>query len=290
MGTTVAATITIDDLQNYFKGGGSGKSPWRATIRDDGVFEARGNIFHVEIGPPGSPMFAVQIQAHEDSSDRDEAVTDDPMKFLVDFLKTGSAGDEALQKMAGFFSQMSSLPPEGMANVLRSWADDVEHQRVGPRVLSRALRHASLMPSISEYVPLLAALIEAASREEVEIKEMRTLADEMTKKGWRGKAGKNDRGLPELTVDIAGVYESKIEIDHIPWKYSFEVHDHPNTKEDGITNDPIIEFQEYADSEPVQTARSDLKAGKEERAEKAKEEGTVAPSKKRPMLRDSGIS
>ena len=281
----VAATVTLEDLKNYFKGTGVRGSTWRATVRDDGTLEARGNYYLVELTPGGSPSFLVKIQAHEDESDKDEAVTDEPMKFLVDFLKTGTAGDEALQKMARTLEpayQDGYVPPVVVANLLRAWAIDVEKERIGPRATTRLLRRASLLPDWSENIKLLRNVVRMASRAQIEAKEMQKLADEMTKKGWRVKAGKNDRDLPEITADIAGVYEAKIEIDHMPWKYSFEIHEHPETKAEGITDDPITLFEKYAKTDKVSKAKSDLDSSKSEKAKADVSEGTVAPKKKRP--------
>ncbi len=275
MRRSIAATVTLDDLKTYFKG-----AHWRSVVRDDGVFEGRSNSYFVELAPGGTPSFFVKIHSYEDDADSDESVTDEPMKFLVDFLKTGSVGDEALQKMAGVFRKMASLPPVGMANLLRSLADDVERERIGPRALARVLRHASLMPDLPGPVKILSTMVQAASREETETKEMQDLANKMTEKGWRVKSGKGEGGLPQLTVDIAGIYEALIEVDHIPWKFSYEVHDHPDTKVTGITDDPIAEFRQYYQSDSVQTAKSDLRAGEKDRAEKAIDKGTVAPSKR----------
>jgi hypothetical protein len=273
----VAATVTVDDLKTYFKG-----EHWRSSFRD-GVFEARSDSYYVELKPTSSPQFAVSVHAYEDESDKDEAVTDEPMKFLVDFLKTGTAGDEALQKMAAALepSMHNYMPPPVLSNLLRAWAADAEAQRIGPRTLARLLRHATVLPSLPQAARLLHAVIRMAGREEVETKEMQDLANKMTEKGWRVKAGKNDRGLPELTVDIAGVYEAKIEIDHIPWHYSFEVHEHPDTRVEGVTDDPIVEFRKFYKSDVVQTAKGDLKAVHKEKREQAEQEGTVAPSTKK---------
>src|SRR5512135_2313537 len=276
----VAATVTLDDLKTYFKG-----EHWRSTVRDDGVFEGRSDSYLVEISPGGSPAFAVSVQAYEDDADRDEAVTDTPMKFLVDFLKTGTAGDEALAQMATAIApayQDGYIPPVVISNLLRAWAIAAEERRIGPRTLARLLRHACVLPSLYQASTLLHIAVRLAARQEVETKEMQDLADQMTKKGWRVKADKNDRGLPELTVDIAGVYEAKIEVDHMPWKYSFEVHKHPDTKVEGVTDDPIVEFRKFYKSDPVQAAKSDLKQEAQERPGSSEAEGTVAPKKKKP--------
>jgi hypothetical protein len=278
MRSVLAATITLDDLKKYFTGKGTSGSTWRSTVRDDGTFDAQGNIFHVEIAPGGSPSFHVKVQAHEDESDSDEAVTDEPMKFLTDFLKTGTAGDAAMQQMAGVFRKITSMPPVGMANFLRHWADDVEARRVGPRTLARLLRRASLMPDMPQSLAFLAAAVRLATRADVEAKEMTELAKKMKEKGWRVDGDRNDRGLPELTVDIAGVYEAKIEIDHMPWKYSFEVLEHPDTHSEGITDDPIAEFRRYAETDEVETAKAAVleKAHSKGKTPEA-EEGTIKP-------------
>jgi hypothetical protein len=279
----IAATVTLDDLKQYFQG-----EHWRATPRGDGSFESRSDSYLVELSPVSGPQFAVSIQAHEDEMDKDEVVTDDPMKFIVDFLKTGTEGDEAFGHMATEGSSASYEnygnygSPAAVANLLRTWAVAAERGRIGPRSLARLLRHAALLadlPDTVEFVRLAVHLV--ANREEIETQEMQDLANRMTQKGWRVQSGKNDRGFPDLTVDIAGIYEAKIEIDHIPWKYSFEVHEHPDSRIEGITDDPIVEFRKFYKSEPVQSAKFELKDRLKARPETAEAEGTVAPSKKK---------
>jgi len=275
MRSRVAATVTIDDLKKYFTGEG-----WKTAIREGGL-QGWSENHVISIMPGGSPSFAVEVHAYEDESDKDEAVTDDPMRFLVDFLKTGTAGDEALQKMAGLFGQMAYLPPDRMAILLRRWAAEVEAENIGPRALGRILRRACLMTDMPSHRAILGTVLKLA-REEIEVDATEDLSKKMKDKGWRVEVAKNDRGLPELTVDIAGVYEAKIEVDHIPWKCSFEVHDHPETKLEILTNDPIAEFRRYYKSEVVQSAKSDLKAAKAQRPKSPEAEGTVAPKKGKP--------
>jgi hypothetical protein len=269
----IAATTTLDDLKTYFKG-----ENWRSTVRDDGTFESRSNTYLVEFKPSDTPQFAVEIHAYEDDSDRDEAVTDKPMKFLADFLKTGTEGDEALQKMARTLEPAyrdGHIPPVVIANLLRAWAIYAEERRLGPRALARLLRHASLLPDIGGPLRLLAAAVRLAARADVEQEKMQELADQMTKKGWRVKVGKNEHGMPEMTVDIAGVYEAKIEVDHIPWQYSFEVHEYPDSKKEGVTDDPIAEFRRYFRSDEVQTIRHELRQKHKDVQQGAAEEGTM---------------
>jgi hypothetical protein len=275
MGSLVAATITLDDVKTYFKG-----EHWHTNVHEDGSFEGNSRSYHVILKASDEPEFAVKVQAYEDESDKDEAVTDEPMKFLVDFLKTGTAGDQAMQQMAGVFQREANASPQGLSRVLRHWADNVQAERIEPQVLARLLRRASLLPDMPTTMTVLATAILAArvaAREDIETKEMQELANNMTKKGWRVKADKNDRGLPELTVDIAGVYEAKIEVDNIPWKYLFEVHEHPDTKAEGVTDDPIAEFRRYYRSDKVQDAKAELKTIS------VPEEGTrpAAPSSKK---------
>lgn len=284
----VAATVTLDELKTFFKG-----EYWTPKELENGGLEAAGkNYYKVKFEPGGSPAYAVKVHAYEDNSDSDEAVTDNPTKFLSDFLKTGTAGDEALQKMASALEpvyQDRYVPPVVVSNLLRAWAISVEAGEIGPKTLSRLVRRASLLlanpmePGMGPSLHLLASLVRLAAREQIEAKEMQKLADQMSEKGWKAKAGKNDRGFPELTVDIAGVYEALIEVDHMPWKYSFEVYDHPDTLAEGITDDPIGEYQRYYKTEKVQMAKAELKGKKEA----PQTEGTIpaAPkSKKKPPV------
>ncbi len=296
MRVVIGATVTLEDLSNYFKG-----EHWRSVTKEGGL-EGRSDSYSVFLKPKAF-VYHIGIHAYEDESDKDEEVTDDPMRFLVDFLKTGHAGEEVLDKMAGVFQHMHSLPPEGLVSVLRNWADAVDAQAIGPVDLGKLIRRAAVMVDMKATRTMLTAIIRLAQepqiepfptpaedindpevetgpssdvqRTKVESAEMEDLVKKMNAKGWRADLEKTDRGGQRIVVDIAGVYEAEVEIDHISWHYEFEVNG-TDVHEEGITDDPIAMFRNFYKSDSVQTAKKGLKAPKEKQ-----EEATKPPERKK---------
>ncbi len=297
MRPVTAATVTLEDLSKYFKG-----EHWRSVEKEGGL-EGRSDSYSVFLKPKDF-VYAVEIHAYEDEGDGDEEVTDDPLRFLVDFLKTGHAGDEALDKMAGVFSHMNTLPPDGLISMLRIWANAVDTQEIGPADLGKLLRRAAILVDMKTAKVLLTAAVRLAQdqvelephlkdievkdhdeepgpssdvhRNKVETAGMEELVKKMSEKGWRAKLDTSDRGSPEVTVDIAGIYEAKIEIDHISWHYEFEVNG-TDVHDEGITDDPISMFRNFYRSDAVQSA----KKGLYDKPKEKQEEATKPPSHKR---------
>lgn len=259
-----AAAVTFDDLSQYF----SGKN-WHVKVHEgkmDGWSPTRG--IEVKLEPKGS-IYSVSIKAYEDKSDADQTLTDNPMRFLVDFLKTGTPGDKAFENMASSFWREDYLSPTRMAEVLKNWADGVEKKRIGFKLLSKGLRHIGFMADIQSSV---------ASQSDPGSGQMEELLQEMSKKGWRANLDKSDKGLPEITVDIAGVYEAHIEVDHILWNYEFTLVADEDVTDEGTTDDPIVAFDSFYKSEAVQSTRHALKSDKQKRLDSVDDEKTVGPS------------
>ena len=81
-------------------------------------------------------------------------------------------------------------------------------------------------------------------QEETKKTELNTLLKEMKKKGWKVEESE-ENGHPQLIVNISDVYEVTIEVESIMYYYTFQITDHPDLTEEGITDDPIKEFQTY---------------------------------------------
>lgn len=273
MGLHIASVVTKNDLLKYFGG-----ETYRAVERNDGVY-ARSDAYEIEIYPK-SVQFAVEIEATDDPSDSDFSVTDEPLDFIVNFLKTGTAGDEALQKMAGAFGMMESLSPSSMPKFLRFWAARTEQGLARPRDLARAIRRAAIMVDMPLIRRVMSAAIRTAAEADVAEEEIANLEVQMKAKGWKVKSEKSDDGPSKLIVDVSGIYTAKIEVESIVWAYSFEVNGYPDTREEGVTDDPIVQFRGFYKSEDVQSARREMRSSPEK--EKAREEETAKPGRKNP--------
>jgi len=282
----VAAAVTPEDVKRYFTG------HWRTSVRKGGLIVAESKNYLVELHPK-SAVFAVRIEAHDDPSDSDEGVTDDPAKFITDFLKTGTAGDEVFGKMAGLIRRSAGLGPRELAGVLRFLADEAESGRLGRRAAAMAVRRAAALAGAP-------APRTASDQGPAELKEMAGLQAKMKEKGWRSKVGQDDRDLPEMTVDVAGVYEAKVSVHGLMWGHFFQVQGRDDVVDEGVTDDPIEAFRAWRKSKKVQEVRAEQESkagghprpedkgtepapepeGSEERTEPAPEEAKAEPEEK----------
>jgi hypothetical protein len=251
----IGATVTVDDLTQYFKGKRGIGDEWNSRVRD-GLFIAECRTYTVELAPK-DVMYAVEVSAYDDPSDSDSKVTDDPVEFLVDFLGTGTSGDD-------FFKKRSSMQPDDLRDVLVHLSEGIDSGRVGPRKLARVIRRAIIMTDVDAVRRIFAAALRfAESRDEFELKDLAKLKAEMSENGWKASVDEDDRGLPALTVDIGGVYKAKVTIDHILWHYNYDVNG-TNVHDEGVTDDPISAFREFYRSEEVKKAKSEQKQKFEE--------------------------
>lgn len=277
-----AATVTIDDLKMYFKHGGEDPlkrrgAGWRSRAADDGSFHAESPTYEVDLSPKGA-VFLVKVEAVDDPSDSDEQVTDAPTKFLVDFLKTGTAGDSVFGKMAGFMRRTDSFGPDEVSGVLRIIADEAESGRLTLRQAAHAIRRASLLPGSAISVRIAGL---AESRHALETGEMDALQKEMEAKGWRTKVAEDPaRGLPSMEVDISGVYKAQISVDHVSWHFRFQLAGIPETLSEGVTDDPIEEFERFFKDPATKEARKDAEARSAEEAAASEDDITVPPPRR----------
>jgi len=268
--------VTIEDLTTYFKGERDGGDAWRSAVRDGGL-QAWCDTYTVELKPKGV-MYHVEVAASDDSSDKDEKVTDDPVEFIVDFLGTGTSGDD-------FFKNRSSasVGPEELSEVLYELSDGIDEGAVGPRRLACVLRRAMVLTDAESVRRMLAAAIRfAETREDFEVKDLAKLKAEMADKGWKVSVDSDDRDLPVLTVDVGGVYKARVTVDHLQWDYSFEVNG-TDGKDSGVTDDPIVAFRNFYRDEHIIEAKREQNQ-KKNSPKPAQEEGTApaTPRKNRP--------
>jgi len=273
MRTHISVVTTKEDLLNYFKPEDPrypDAATWESTERE-GTVVARSDMYVVNMKPK-SIQFAAEIEAYEDPSDSDYEVTDDPVRFIVDFLKTGTLGDEALEKMA-------SVSPDIIVGMLRLLASDIDTKAVSRQMVQRVLRRFSVSIDFDFAKRVLIAVTRSAAREEIEEKEINDLKSQMEKKGWKVEVGKSDIDLPQLNVDVSGIYKAKISVDSIVWETTYEISNMPETQTTEITDDPIAAFKKWRKSDSVKSAREEAASRKKERPEE-QEKGTVPPPRR----------
>jgi hypothetical protein len=272
---TEASTTTLDDLKMYFKHGG--ETPvkrrgevWRTRAREGGGLHAESSVYSVDLAPGGT-VFHVEVSAYDDPSDADAQVTDSPTEFLVDFLKTGTAGDSVFEKMASAMRRASSFGPSEVSGILRLIAAETESGKLTKRQAVLAIRRASVLPT--------AGLAEARHAKESE--DIATLEKEMEAKGWKVKASEDEsRGLPVLTADISGVYGARISVDHVSWSYKFSLVMDPSVKVEGVTDDPIEEFESFYKDPSTKDARKSAEARAAEERLDHEDDVTVPPPRR----------
>lgn len=262
MKTVLAATVTIDDLKLYFKG-----NNWHMSGLSDSFLEAHSANYDVSITSK-SFLYHVSIVANEDSSDSDEKVTDEPLEFIVQFL--GEAGGNDLLKHVS--------TPESLAHAIRILAARVELNEIGPRKAAAELRR-TIMATDAAFVRRAFDVIKRyAAREDIQKEELADLMKGLKTKGWKVSESEMKNGLPELTVDISGIYTARISIDSIAWSYKFSVRDVPGSEWEGVTNDPISDYRQFYKDPATQEAKAQRKVMQEEKDESK----TVDPDKKSP--------
>ena len=135
--------------------------------------------------------------------------------------------------------------PRAFASYLNLLAYKIDQKDIGKRTLTGALRRASVALNYKLLHHVVVAMTTRLARENIEQKEMNKLLSEMKKKGWKVEESEDNRGKPQLTVNISDIYEVVISVESILYDYIFQIPDHPDLTEDGITDDPIREFQKY---------------------------------------------
>jgi hypothetical protein len=280
MRTQLGATVVPDDVLKYFKGERSKGDPWRTSTVEE-MIVAVCEMYTVEL-KPGAFVYHVEIQATDDPMDSEKKVTDNPMEFLAEFLGTGTPGDD-------FFKKRSSVSPDQLRELLVRLSSKIDKGKIGPRSLARVIRRAILTTDMDSVHRIFNAAIKfAKSRLDFETKDIERLKAEMMEKGWEVKVGTDDRDFPSLTVNVGGIYKAEVTVDHMSWNYSFKING-SELADKGITDDPVVAFEEFAHSDEVKSVKKELKAQKEERQVERTNQSTPN-SKKQPSPSPSGAT
>ena len=226
---TIIASVSTEDLTNYFKGG-----TWKSSIID-GVFRAKSREFKVKLTPKGA-VYDVHVSSVDDPSDSDEMMTDDPAKFIASFLETGTPGDE-------FFKKRSSLGPDDVRDALLRLSSDIENGQIGPVRLAKILRRIVVKSGPTYRNTPVAARV-AMNYDDFEVLELSKLRSKMADNGWRAKVEPGTNDHPILKIDIGEVYEATISVNHQSWDFRFETN-FSDDLDDGATDDPIFVFQKF---------------------------------------------
>lgn len=257
MSLRILSVTTMDDLRNYFGRG----EVWQSGGWKGETFEGETRFYQVRLKPIGV-NFRVRVEAVDDPSDSEDIVTEEPVKALAEFLGRDLPGGEHFERMAS--------SPDALASVLRLLASSAA-SGAEPVRLVRRVRRAAAMPGALLALRAVAAAMRAAAGTEDE--ELARIEREMESKGWRVERTQDDRGLPEIRVDVSGIYEARISFEGVMYEYEFGFRGRPDLSQEGVTDDPIREFQAYYRSDPVEDAWKES-----DRALKERAQGETVPS------------
>lgn len=250
----------MDELHKYFSGSG-----WK--VRESkGLFEASSEFVEAEALLDGA-QFAWRVEATDDPSDYDEGVSDEPVKAIAKFIGGPIPGGEFFEKMA--------FQPSDMSWLLRRMASAVDAGKVGSKRLAAVLRRAQVLPG-SDCLRKLASVVHAAAEGDLESEEVGKLKQDMESKGWKVSETETGSGLPALEVDVSGTFTATIEVESISWKYRWQFKDRPELEDEGVTDDPIRDFQTWYRTDEFQEAKGDYE--EEKKSRKLGEQETVPPS------------
>lgn len=229
----VAAIVTFPDIQKWFKG-----EFWDSSSLDGDTFHARSSNIEALV-KPSSVMFHISVKSYEDPLDSDEIVTEDPIKFLSDFLKTGTEGDE-------YFNVESSS--------IKSLVDSLHQQNLGEiiKTVKKLRRSIASLEFQSNQRTILGAIRSFIGSEIDTLEDIKKVIKKM---GWKVREGKESpNGQPSLIIEISDEYEAIIEIDSILWEYNFVLKGNEATREKGFSNDPIDAYRKWLKSPKLKEA------------------------------------
>ena len=112
------SVVTENDIKLYFRG-----DDWRLFPHGDEL-KASGDFAEVNLKPIKT-IFNVKIENIDDPVDFEEDETEDPIKFIVKYLQTGTEGDEV-------FRRMSSCP-QNVSYILLLLASEFDKNRISSK-------------------------------------------------------------------------------------------------------------------------------------------------------------
>jgi hypothetical protein len=219
-----------------------------SSVKGGKIVAGEKGVIRVVLEP--ETMYDVKVEAIDDPSDSDSAVTADPMKFLTEFMSTGH-GDE-------YLSGMAFVRPSDVVVILRRVAEELSSGQWHKVALKRYMRR-------------VVAGLPKVAQSEFEKMNVDNLQSRMKKKGW----DVSTIGELELEVNIGDVYKANIEMDSVLWSYEITVMD---LKDSGTTDWPIREIGDFLRRDDVISAVKSAK--KEKRRQERSVEKTVPPSGK----------
>ncbi len=237
------ALVTEEDIHSYFKKDGVPVS------KEEGFISADSKSYSIRVKKEKT-LYKLVIENAEDDLDREEMVTENPTKEISNFLKTGTEGDEFLDKI--------SSSPHHLSFVLHHVASIIESKLISKREARMIFNRINSVLLKKKFI--------------ISKKETSKLLKEIKSKGWKA----TETG-DSIEVDIGeGLFKATIDIDSIIWNYEFSVHDIPGSLITGHSEDPINEFRSFLRSPKTEEAKKEL----EEKRNNRQNMDTVPPRRR----------
>ncbi len=230
------ATVTPQDVEKYF-GESSTSTKHYVSQKWDITKDGKKYKITSETPPltlelePAKTIYNVNVEAVDDPSDSTTGETDNPVKFITSFLKTGEYAEELLSKV--------SSDPNFISHILNTLAFKIDLNRIDSNYAKKTLRRVSVILSSRK------TKISAEGREEFELLDLAKIKSDMKDKGWVVKVDYDDRHLPVLHVNMSDIYNATVKVKGILWNYAFMVTGDPETRRSGSTDDPIKALDKY---------------------------------------------
>ena len=229
----IAEVVTWEALHSYF--GGTG---WEhLDIRKDRMTGSSRNLsFNIE---PEKVLFSYNVFNVDDKSDSEKGISDEPLKNIAKFLAQDLPGGE-------FFTKRSNRP-DIFSNHLKLIACSISNNKskiVTSKILKRIacnIKIANIGINISNLVGVYRFALSSD-------KAFKELYQKIKEKGWDVHSSDNDG---TLRINLGDEFEANIEIYGIQYHYIFQVSEHPDLTESGITYNPIVSFRNFYKSEKV---------------------------------------
>jgi hypothetical protein len=221
--------------------GGTG---WDLEIKDDGFSSfTSSNKVYVDITQE-SITYKVSIEAIDDPSDSDELLTKDPVKEIKKFLSKGVPGGESVFKQ-GF-------SPDRMVSALSIISSFIADNLIKRRSnIVRLVKRIAVLPNLHMVRAVVSSFRVSISEEvrwDSEYNELFSIKKDLKRQGWTISEHKSEIDKPMLEINIQDLYEVKIEVDSVNYKYKFGVEGYPDSIEKGVSKDPIRAIRDWVKS------------------------------------------
>ncbi len=248
-GLRVSALVQLGEVRSYFSG-----KPFEGKWDGDS-FTGSVSTVDLKIEATGR-TYEVKVESVDDPEDADEVSTSEPLKAIAEFLGRDIPGGE-------HFERMSSVPAF-FAHSIAMAAELVGAGAVGREAAIRMLRRMSSWRPTADSAP---------SRPGTDLSE---LEKDAKKKGWKALLKKDSTGDDVLEIDVSGIYRATVVLGSIVYSYDYVVRGEEQVRESGTTDDPIREYEKWAQQDEVREA---FRRSRSKRSEKKHEEmGKTRPA------------